>query len=66
MPYTTELAEDEMTHFSNVEIAIPEETMVKLWEGGIERIDYMIEFNVKDVTIIDDAFKEAWMFSAYM
>ena len=36
MPYTTELTDDEVNHFFNIEIGIPEVIMVKLREEGIK------------------------------
>ena len=34
MPYATDLTDDEVNQFFNVEIGIPEPTMVKLREEG--------------------------------
>ena len=55
MTYTTDLTEAEVNHFFNVEIGIPEPTMVKLREEGIERLENLVEFNSKDVEGIAEA-----------
>ena len=38
MSYTIDLTEAKVNHFFNVEIRIPEPTMVELREEGIERL----------------------------
>ena len=42
MPYTTDLTDDEFNHFFNVKIGIPELTMEKLREEGIEMPEYLV------------------------
>ena len=58
MPYTTDLTEAEVNHFFNVEIGIPELTMVKLREEGIERPENLVEFNSEDVKGIAEALRK--------
>ena len=57
MPCTTELTDDEVNHFFNVEIGMLEVTMVKLREEGIWRPEGLADFNAKDVNSIADALR---------
>ena len=58
MPHTTDLTEDEVNHFFNVEIGMPEPTMVKLREEEIERPENLVEFNFEDVKGIAEALRK--------
>ena len=55
MRCTTELTEAEVNHFFNVEIGIPELTMVKLRKEGIERLENLVEFNSDNAKDIAEA-----------
>ena len=48
MPHTTGLIEVEVNHLFNVEIGTPGPPMVTLREGGIERLETLVEFNYED------------------
>ena len=58
MSDTTDLTEAEVNHFFNVEIGIPEPTMVKLREEGIERPENLVEFNSEDLKGIAEALRK--------
>ena len=49
MSYITDLIDDQVNHFFNVEIGIPEPTMVKLRKEGIERPDHLVAFAIQRV-----------------
>ena len=59
MPHATNLTDIEVNHFFNVEIGMPEPTMVKLREEGIVRPEHLVEFNEKDVKSIAEALRKA-------
>ena len=58
MSCTTELTDDELNHFLNIEIGIPEATIVKLREGYFDRLEDLVEFNSDDVNSIAKDLRE--------
>ena len=58
MPCTADLTEVGVNHFFNAEIGIPEPTMVKLREEGIERPETLVEFNSDDAKGIAEALRK--------
>ena len=58
MPYATGLTDIEVNHFFDVEMGMPEPTMVKLREEGVERPEHLVECNAEDVNRIAEALSE--------
>ena len=54
----TEITETEVNHFFNVEIGIPEPTMVKLQEEGINRPEDLVNFIAEDTNIVAEGLKK--------
>ena len=58
MQYATDLANDEVNHFFNLEIGTPEPTIKKLREEGTERPENVVEFSEKDVKGVAEALRK--------
>ena len=58
MPHTMCSTKAEVIHFFNVEIGIPEKTMMHLGEEGFERSENLGEFNPENAKGIAEAFRK--------
>ena len=58
MPYATGLTDIEVNHFFDVEMGMPEPTMVKLREEDIVTPAHLVAFNENDVKGIDEALRK--------
>lgn len=64
MPYATDFTNYEVNHFFNVEIGIPESTMIKLRKEGAESPEHLVECSKKDEKSIVEALRKSKEFSA--
>ena len=58
MPYATDLTNVEVNHFFNIEIGMPELTMVKFREEGMKIPDHLVEFNSEDAMSMSEALRK--------
>ena len=52
MPCKTELTDDKVNYFFNMEIGILDTTLVKLLDEGTNRPEELAEFNADDMSVI--------------
>ena len=58
MPCTTDLIYNEVNHVFNMEIDMPEPTMVKFLEESIKRPEHLVELSTEDANNVAEALRK--------
>ena len=61
MPHTTSLDDHQVKHFFEIELGMPEATVERLAEEGIERPEDLVEFTSEDIkTMVENLHRPRW------